>query len=226
MAPRIQQAPVERTRPPVRAVHLTERARARFEEASNIQRSTKPHDIRGAIPQVDYTSPAKFPPYVFREYPKMPLSDGGKPIVIHDDGTVLVFFDAADEVDFRENNPELAEEIDRNAPGLTISAQLQKSDETISELRRMLQNAGIDPDVNKSKPHNSVSGAVRASDDDDSYASSFGDDEGDGDNPEEQGAESENTPEIKAAKPNASGGHKPAVKTGGLPATLRPKNGK
>lgn len=152
----------------------------------------------------------------------MPLLDGNKPIVIHEDGTLLIFFDAADEVDFRENNPELAEEIERNAPGLTMSAQLQKNEEELSSLRKMLRDAGIDPDAGKPKPRNPLSAAVRG----DSPTSSGGVDENDGENSEEQDGDVESdmveaSTDTKLAKTVAT---KP--KTNGLPATLKPGGNK
>ncbi len=67
-------------------IKIPERARARHETESNLHRQTKPHDIRGSIPMVDYTNPAKFPPYIFREYPKMPLLDHNSQPVISVDG--------------------------------------------------------------------------------------------------------------------------------------------
>lgn len=142
-------------------VNLPDRTRARFEAENNQQRVTKPHDIRGAIPLVDYTNPAKFPPYLFREYPKMPLLDGNKPIVIDESGGVLVFYDAADEVDFKAMNEELAEEIERNAPSRALADTIAAKDAEIESMRAQLRAAGIE-DAPK-KPKNALASAVRPS---------------------------------------------------------------
>ena len=123
---------------------LPARTRSRIDQENDIQRSQKPHDIRSAIPLVDYTNPAKFPPYQFREYPKMPLLDGNRPIVVDDAGAILVFYDAADEVEFKEMNPEIAEEIDRNAPPKAMAERFQAMEDEISELRERLRAAGIE----------------------------------------------------------------------------------
>lgn len=144
----------------VTKVNLPDRTRARFEAENNQQRITKPHDIRGAIPLVDYTNPAKFPPYLFREYPKMPLLDGNKPIVIDESGGVLVFYDAVDEVDFKAMNEELAEEIERNAPSRAIADTIAVQAAEIESMRARLRAAGIE-DAPK-RPKNVVAGAVRA----------------------------------------------------------------
>lgn len=146
----------------VTKVHLPERTRARFEEEGNQQRVLKPHDIRGAIPLVDYTNPAKFPPYIFREYPKMPLLDGNKPVVIDESGGVLVFYDAADEVEFRDLNPELADEIERNTPAKALSEALAAKDAQIEDMRARLRAAGIEDDPKK--PKSALAGVVRADD--------------------------------------------------------------
>lgn len=141
-------------------VNLSERTRIRLNAESNQQRAAKPHDIRGAVPLVDYTNPAKFPPYVYREYPKMPLLDGNKPIVIDESGGVLVFYDAADEVDFRDMNPELAEEIERNTPAKTLSDAIAAKDAEIEGLRARLRSAGVE-DMPAKPKKNVVANAVR-----------------------------------------------------------------
>lgn len=142
-------------------VNLPERTRARFETETNQQRVQKPHDIRNSIPLVDYTNPAKFPPYIFREYPKMPLLDGNRPITIDESGGVLVFYDAADEVDFKDMNPELAEEIERNAPAKALADAIAAKDHEIEDLRARLRAAGIaEPEK---KPKNALAGALKAS---------------------------------------------------------------
>lgn len=135
------------------------RTRARIDEESNVQRAYKPHDIRSAIPLYDPTNPAKFPPYVFREYPKMPLLDGNKPIFIDEQGTVLQFYNEEDEAEFMEANPEVAEEIERNAPAKVASERLAAAEDEIAELRRKLEEAGIDP----GNPRRKVSGVGIAS---------------------------------------------------------------
>jgi hypothetical protein len=135
----------------VTKVNLPERTRARFEEENNQQRVQKPHDIRGAIPLVDYTNPAKFPPYIFREYPKMPLLDGNKPVVIDESGGVLVFYDATDEADFKDMNPELADEIERNAPDKTYSDRIAAQESQIEDLRARLRAAGLEDTVARKK---------------------------------------------------------------------------
>ena len=129
---------------------LPERTRNRIQAEGDIQRQQKPHDIRSAIPLVDYTNPAKFPPYMFREYPKMPLLDGNKPIVIDDAGGVLVFYDAADEVEFKDMNPEIADEIERNQPAKQAHERLQDLESEVEELRRKLRAAGIEADEPRS----------------------------------------------------------------------------
>ncbi len=145
----------------VMKVNLPERTRARHEAENNQQRVSKPHDIRMSIPQVDYTNPAKFPPYVFREYPKMPLLDGNKPIVIDDSGGVLVFYDAADEMDFKAMNEELAEEIERNTPARALSDAIAAKDDEIEDLRARLRAAGVAEPVKK--PSRGLAGVVRQS---------------------------------------------------------------
>ena len=125
-------------------VKLPSRTRARYEEEANKSKASKPHDIRSAIPLVDYTNPAKFPPYMFREYPKMPLLDLNKPIVIDESGGVLVFYDATDEVEFKEMNPEIADEIERNAPAKQIAERYAALEEEVEELKKKLAEAGIE----------------------------------------------------------------------------------
>lgn len=144
-------------------VKLPDRTRARHEEAAQLGRAAKPHDIRMSIPFVDYTNPAKFPPYVFREYPKMPLLDNNRPIVIDDSGGVLVFYDAADEVEFKDMNPDLAEEIERNAPAKQIHERFADMEEEIEKLRRKLAEAGIEPEARPAR--GGLAGVVRASED-------------------------------------------------------------
>jgi len=146
-------------------VKLSARSRARHEESNNQQRQAKPHDIRGVIPLVDYTNPAKFPPYIFREYPKMPLLDGNKPIVIDESGGVLVFYDAADEVEFKDMNPEVADEIDRNAPVKQMSERYAELEGEVEKLKRKLIEAGIEPD--EPKRGGGLATIVRANDADD-----------------------------------------------------------
>lgn len=140
-------------------VKLPERTANRLEAEARQQRVMKPHDIRGSIPFVDYTNPAKFPPYEFREYPKMPVLDGGKPVTIDEVGSILLFYDAADEVDFKELNPELAEEIERNAPAKSLADTLASQYEEIEDLRARLRAAGVSDGEKKAK--NPLSDAVR-----------------------------------------------------------------
>lgn len=142
-------------------VKLSDRTRNRLEAESNQQRIQKPHDIRGAIPLVDYTNPAKFPPYVFREYPKMPLLDDNRPIVIDESGGVLVFYDAADEVEFKDMNPTIAEEIERNAPAKSIADRIAAQEDEITSLRAKLSAAGIATDGPKKKPSNRLAAIAR-----------------------------------------------------------------
>lgn len=145
-------------------VKLPTRTRARLEAESNQQRVLKPHDIRGAIPLVDYTNPAKFPPYVFREYPKMPLLDGNKPITIDESGGVLVFYDAADEVEFKDMNPEIADEIERNTPSVTLANAIAAKDQQLEDMRARLRAAGLDDSIEERKPvKNALKAAVRPS---------------------------------------------------------------
>lgn len=139
-------------------VNLPERTRARFETESNQQRVLKPHDIRGAIPLVDYTNPAKFPPHAFREYPKMPLLAGNQPIIIDESGGVLVFYDAADETEFKGLNPELADEIEANAPTKALADLVASKDAELETLRARLRAAGLE---DKKKPTNALAAAVR-----------------------------------------------------------------
>lgn len=143
----------------VTKVNLPDRTRARFEAENNQQRVTKPHDIRGAIPLVDYTNPAKFPPYLFREYPKMPLLTGNQPIVIDESGGVLVFYDAADETEFKSLNPELAEEIENNAPTKTLADAIASKDAEIEDMRARLRKAGLDDGAKK--PANALVAVTR-----------------------------------------------------------------
>lgn len=143
----------------VTKVNLPERTRARFETEANQQRVLKPHDIRGAIPLVDYTNPAKFPPYLFREYPKMPLLAGNRPIIIDESGGVLVFYDAADEVEFKSLNPELADEIENNAPTKALADLVASKDAEIEDMRARLRKAGLDDGARK--PASALAGAVR-----------------------------------------------------------------
>lgn len=183
-------------------VKLPTRTRDRIAEQGEINRVAKPHDIRGSIPLVDYTNPAKFPSYVFREYPKMPLLDGNKPIVVDEVGTVLVFFDAEDETEFMDMNPEIAEEIERNSPAKLASNKLAQAADEIEELRRKLMAAGIDPDAGKrrtSVPTTKVSGLAR------------GEFKPPVEEPEEGGLR-EQIAEAKAAESEAS-----AIKSGGNP---------
>lgn len=145
----------------VTKVVLSDRSRARYEAEADQQRAQKPHDIRSAIPLVDYTNPAKFPPYKFREYPKMPLLDNNLPIIIDESGGVLVFYDAADEVEFKDNNPEIADEIERNAPAKALSDRLADQEEELNNLRAMLQRAGIEaPEKAKPRSRNAVAAAT------------------------------------------------------------------
>lgn len=143
----------------VAKVNLSPRALARAEVESNVQRSQKPHDIRGAIPMVDWTNPAKFPPYVFREYPKMPLLDNNQPIVIDESGGVLIFYDAADEVEFKDNNPDFADEIERNTPAKALADAIAAKDSEIEDLRARLRAAGIEEAPKK--PKNALAAATR-----------------------------------------------------------------
>lgn len=145
----------------VTKVNLPERTRARFEEENNLQRVQKPHDIRSAIPLVDYTNPAKFPPYVFREFPKMPLLDGNRPIVIDESGGVLVFYSSEDEVEFLDMNPEIADEIERNRPEVAISSTIAAQQDEIESLRAKLRAAGIETDEPKKRSGNAVLAAMR-----------------------------------------------------------------
>jgi len=131
---------------------LSERSRARHIEQNNQQQTFKPHDIRSSIPLVDYTNAAKFPPYQFREYPKMPLLDGNQPIRIDDTGTILTFYDKEDEEEFRSMNPEIAEIIDRNTPTKTMAEALAAKDEELSELRSKLLAAGLEVPEKGRKP--------------------------------------------------------------------------
>lgn len=142
----------------VTKVNLPERTRARFEAESNQQRVLKPHDIRGAIPLVDYTNPTKFPPYLFREYPKMPLLTGNQPIVIDESGGVLVFYDAADETEFKSLNPELADEIENNAPTKALADLVASKDAEIEDMRARLRAAGLE---DRKKPVSALADVVR-----------------------------------------------------------------
>lgn len=158
----------------VTKVVLSDRSRARYEAEADQQRAQKPHDIRSAIPMVDYTNPAKFPPYKFREYPKMPLLDNNLPIVIDEAGGVLVFYDAADEVEFKDNNPEIADEIERNAPAKALADRLSDQEAELDNLRTMLKNAGIaPPEKAKARSRNAVAAATNGEpgEDDDSSTS-------------------------------------------------------
>lgn len=149
----------------VTEVKLSERSRTRLNQEIEAHRATKPHDIRMAIPQgVDWTNPAKFPPYMFREYPKMPLLDNNQPIVIDDSGTILVFFDATDEADFKVENPDIAEEIERNAPSKTMAQTLAAQQEQIDMLKERLRAAGLDlNDAGAAAPKkNALARAVQA----------------------------------------------------------------
>ncbi len=137
---------------------LPERTRALIEEDAGQMRIAKPHDIRMSIPAgVDWNNPAKFPPYVFREYPKMPLLDGNRPIVIDESGTVLVFHDAASEREFLELNPDIADEIERNAPQRQLANMIEAKDDEIAQLRAKLAEHGIAVEA----PRNGVAGLVR-----------------------------------------------------------------
>lgn len=144
----------------VSSVQLPERTRARMGIENELQRTQKPHDIRSAIPLVDYTNPAKFPPYVKREYPKMPLLDNNRPIVINESGDVLIFYEAADEAEFREMNPEIVEEIDRNAPEKSVADRIVSQANEIDNLRAKLRAAGIE-DEETAKSVNPLAGAVK-----------------------------------------------------------------
>lgn len=144
----------------VTQVILPDRTRARMEAENQQQRVQKPHDIRSAIPLVDYTNPAKFPPYLFREYPKMPLLTGNKPIVIDESGGVLVFYDAADEVDFKSMNPELAEEIEANTPARAMADTMASQAAEIEDMRARLRAAGLDTGERKAK--NPLTAVTRA----------------------------------------------------------------
>lgn len=136
---------------------LSERARSRHIEQNEMQQSFKPHDIRRSVPLVDYTDPSKFPPYQFREYPKMPLLDGNRPIKIDETGTLLTFYDKEDEEEFRELNPDIAEEIDRNTPTKTMAEALAAKDEELSELREKLRAVGIEPPEKNQKRNTTAS---------------------------------------------------------------------
>ncbi len=143
----------------VTKVNLPDRTKARFEAEANQQRVQKPHDIRSSIPLVDYTNPAKFPPYVYREYPKMPLLDGNRPIVIDESGGVLIFYDATDEVDFKDMNPEIAEEIERNTPARALADAMAAKDAQIEDMRARLRAAGLTDE--DEKPVNALRGVAR-----------------------------------------------------------------
>lgn len=145
----------------VTKVNLPDRTRNRLEAESNLQRVQKPHDIRSAIPLVDYTNPAKFPPYVFREFPKMPLLDLNRPIVIDESGGVLVFYDAEDEAEFMDMNPEIAEEIERNTPARALSDAIASKDATIEDMRARLRAAGLDD--GEKRPKNALARSTRPS---------------------------------------------------------------
>src|SRR5882672_3089267 len=142
-------------------VKLPARTRKRFEDENNQQRTAKPHDIRSSIPLIDATNPAKFPPYIFREYPKMPLLDGNRPIVIDESGGVLVFYEAADEVEFKDLNPEVAEEIERNAPVKQMHERYAMLEDEVEKLKRKLREAGIEQDDERS----GLAGVVQDRDD-------------------------------------------------------------
>lgn len=143
-------------------VKLPTRTQNRLAAEGELQRAHKPHDIRSSIPLVDYTNPAKFPPYVFREYPKMPLLDRNKPIVIDESGSVLIFYDAADEVEFKDMNPEIADEIDRNTPAKAIADKIAAQDQELEDLRARLRAAGLDDGTAKKKPANALAGVTGA----------------------------------------------------------------
>jgi hypothetical protein len=144
----------------VTQVKLPTRTLNRLQAENNLQRVQKPHDLRGSIPMVDYTNPAKFPPYVFREYPKMPLLDNNRPIIVNQSGDVLIFYDAADEVEFKDMNPDVAEEIDRNTPARAIADTIAAQSQEIEDLRARLRAAGIDAD--QKQPKNALSGITGA----------------------------------------------------------------
>ena len=148
----------------VTKVNLNDRTRARMDVEAGKATIHKPHDIRSAIPMVDYTNPAKFPPYTFREYPKMPLLDNNRPIVINEAGTVLLFYDAADEVDFKADNPELAEEIERNTPARAIADVIAAQETEIEDMRARLRAAGLDTPARKKPVPNALANAVRNED--------------------------------------------------------------
>jgi hypothetical protein len=142
---------------------ISDRARALVEQMRDIQKVQKPHDIRSNIPMVDWTNPAKFPPYVFREYPKMPLLDGNLPIKINETGDLLMFYSAEDEDEFMGDNPEIAEEIERNMPAKQYASALAAKDEELSELRERLRKAGLDDGTKKpaAKAGGGLASAVR-----------------------------------------------------------------
>lgn len=127
-------------------LNLPKGTKSRMEADNHALQSHKPHDIRSMIPMVDYTNPAKFPPYAYREFPKMPLLDGNKPIVIDETGTVLVFHSEEEEIEFKGMNPELADELDRNAPAKQLSEKYAELSNEVSELKRRLREAGIEPE--------------------------------------------------------------------------------
>jgi hypothetical protein len=87
----------------------------------------------------------------------MPLLDGNRPIRIDETGTLLTFYDKEDEEEFRELNPDIADEIDRNTPSKTMAEALAAKDEELSELREKLRAAGIEPPEKNQKRNTTAS---------------------------------------------------------------------
>lgn len=158
----------------LRDVKLSDRARSRVEQARDVQKIQKPHDIRNMIPKVAWTDPASFPPYVFREYPKMPLLDGNRPIKLNESGDLLMFYDIDDEREFKDNNPDLVNEIERNEPTKQAASAIAVLTDEVSELRERLRAAGLDPDAGKRKKPASGGLAAAVRDEPETSASTEG----------------------------------------------------
>ena len=99
------------------------------------------HDIRHAIPQTDQTMPGKFPQYEFREYPKMPHDEHGKPYVKADKSFVVVN-DAAEEASLHADPRRFGAIIKASVPasGATSAtiASLANESEEVAKLRAEL----------------------------------------------------------------------------------------
>jgi hypothetical protein len=89
-------------------------------------------DIRDHIPRTAQTDPNKYPPYVFRPYPKMMVDEHGKPFK-NKDGSNVIVQSEAEEHAFKGAQPEpiaaktiVATPLEKLAPAQEVNTLQEK----------------------------------------------------------------------------------------------------